>query len=367
MDYFTKWSEAYVLPKQKASTVTLVLVNEFISRCDIPAEIHSDLERNFSSLLGIHKRRLLYIRSLTAIGGKNSRGLAAAVWSRGGRRHKQDLVLRKSLDRGAASKQPMTHIRSLTAWWSGTVGLYTCSLSAWWSGTIRLYTRSLTAWWSARRASFTHLTRVGHNRMPNDVLSSFVASPCSSAIYSSRRSGLLPLSLCVAKKKCVVGDAGGRSARSEVSNHCVCAFNVSARDCDQTTGEYHLLKSSMMALQSQFGLKAGQLKDIVKLVNALNKVRAENVKLAGKQKELTNENVKLRQEIATIKAVNAGGSTPSAANLKQCSRRDLNDESEYGVILVSAWKLTWKTLEPPLSRCWSVLECTHVAPVDVGR
>ena len=49
MDYFTKWSEAYVLPKQKASTVTSVLVNEFISRCDIPAEIHSDLERNFES------------------------------------------------------------------------------------------------------------------------------------------------------------------------------------------------------------------------------------------------------------------------------------------------------------------------------
>ena len=97
----------------------------------------------------------------------------------------------------------------------------------------------------------------------------------------------------------------GRSATSaEVSNHCVCAFNVSARDCDQTAGEYQLLKSSMMALQSQVGLQAGQLKDIVKLVNAVNEIRAENVKLAGKQKELTDENVKLRQEIATIKAGN---------------------------------------------------------------
>ena len=45
MEYFTKWPEAYALPNQEASTVASVLVNEFISRYGVPAEIHSDLFR----------------------------------------------------------------------------------------------------------------------------------------------------------------------------------------------------------------------------------------------------------------------------------------------------------------------------------
>ena len=65
MDYFTKWPEAYGLSNQEAGTVALVLVNEFISRYGVPAEIHSDQGRNFEcavftemcQLLGIHKTR----------------------------------------------------------------------------------------------------------------------------------------------------------------------------------------------------------------------------------------------------------------------------------------------------------------------
>ena len=45
--YFTKWPKAHVLLNQEANTVASVLVNEFISRYRVPAEIHSDQGRNF--------------------------------------------------------------------------------------------------------------------------------------------------------------------------------------------------------------------------------------------------------------------------------------------------------------------------------
>ena len=55
-------------------------------------------------------------------------------------------------------------------------------------------------------------------------------------------------------------------------------FKVPAGDCSQTPGEDQLMKSMLIALQSQ--------------VNVLNR----------RQDELTHENVQLRQEIANIKA-----------------------------------------------------------------
>ena len=106
--------------------------------------------------------------------------------------------------------------------------------------------------------------------------------------------GILLVVLCV---------ADGQSTTSEDS-HCSYSFKVPAGDCSQTPREDQLLKSSVMALQAQVRLQAEQLKnvplDIVKLVNDVNDIRAENVKLAGKQKELTDENAKLRLKIATI-------------------------------------------------------------------
>lgn len=64
-DYATKWLEAYPLPNHKAETVASCLVDNFISRFGIPAEIHSDQGRDFESklfqemcqLLGIKKTR----------------------------------------------------------------------------------------------------------------------------------------------------------------------------------------------------------------------------------------------------------------------------------------------------------------------
>ena len=64
-DYFTRWTEAYALPDQKAETVADTVVKEFISRFGAPLQIHSDQGRNFESelfqevcrMLGIDKSR----------------------------------------------------------------------------------------------------------------------------------------------------------------------------------------------------------------------------------------------------------------------------------------------------------------------
>ena len=80
--------------------------------------------------------------------------------------------------------------------------------------------------------------------------------------------GILLVVLCV---------ADGQSTASEDS-HCSYMFKVPAGDCSQTPGEDQLMKSMLIALQTQ-----------VKLLDR-------------RQEELTEENVKLRQEISTIKA-----------------------------------------------------------------
>ena len=64
-DYFTRWTEAYPLPNQEASTVARKLVDEFFLRFSPPEQLHSDQGRNFESqiiteickLLGIVKSR----------------------------------------------------------------------------------------------------------------------------------------------------------------------------------------------------------------------------------------------------------------------------------------------------------------------
>ena len=48
-DYFSKWTEAFAIPNQEATTVARVLVEEFVARFGIPRQIHSDQGRNFES------------------------------------------------------------------------------------------------------------------------------------------------------------------------------------------------------------------------------------------------------------------------------------------------------------------------------
>jgi hypothetical protein len=48
-DYHTKWMETYAIPDQQAETVASKLVNEFVCRFGVPAELHSDQGRNFES------------------------------------------------------------------------------------------------------------------------------------------------------------------------------------------------------------------------------------------------------------------------------------------------------------------------------
>ena len=64
-DYFTRYTEAYSIPNQEATTVAGKLVDEFFLRFSLPDQLHSDQGRNFESaviseickLLGIQKSR----------------------------------------------------------------------------------------------------------------------------------------------------------------------------------------------------------------------------------------------------------------------------------------------------------------------
>ena len=48
-DYFSKWTEAYAIPNQEATTVARVLVEEFVACFGILRQIHSNHGRNFES------------------------------------------------------------------------------------------------------------------------------------------------------------------------------------------------------------------------------------------------------------------------------------------------------------------------------
>ena len=64
-DYFTRWTEAYAIPNQEATTVARKLVNELFCRFSPPEQLHSDQGRQFESelvheicrVLGISKSR----------------------------------------------------------------------------------------------------------------------------------------------------------------------------------------------------------------------------------------------------------------------------------------------------------------------
>ena len=64
-DYFSKWSKAFPMRDQEATTVAEILVREIISRFGAPFSLHSDQGRNFEStvfsqmcqLLGVKKTR----------------------------------------------------------------------------------------------------------------------------------------------------------------------------------------------------------------------------------------------------------------------------------------------------------------------
>ncbi len=64
-DYFTRWTEAYPIPNQEATTVARILTDEFFFRFSPPEQLHSDQGRNFESdviaevcrLLGVVKTR----------------------------------------------------------------------------------------------------------------------------------------------------------------------------------------------------------------------------------------------------------------------------------------------------------------------
>ena len=64
-DYFIRWTEAYPIPNQEATTITSKLTDEFFFCFSPPEQLHSDQGRNFESaviaevckLLGVAKTR----------------------------------------------------------------------------------------------------------------------------------------------------------------------------------------------------------------------------------------------------------------------------------------------------------------------
>ena len=61
-DYFTKWTEAFPLPNQEATSVAEVVVKEVVSRYGVSLVLHSDQGRNFESIVSAEMCRLLGIQ-----------------------------------------------------------------------------------------------------------------------------------------------------------------------------------------------------------------------------------------------------------------------------------------------------------------
>ena len=75
-DYFTRWTEAYPIPDQEASTVAKKLTDEFFFRFSPPEQLHSDQGRNFeSAVIADMCKRLAIKKSRTAAYHPQSDGL----------------------------------------------------------------------------------------------------------------------------------------------------------------------------------------------------------------------------------------------------------------------------------------------------
>ena len=61
-DYFTRWTEAYPIPNQEATTVAKKLTDEFFFRFSPPEQLHSDQGRNFESAVIADICKLLAVR-----------------------------------------------------------------------------------------------------------------------------------------------------------------------------------------------------------------------------------------------------------------------------------------------------------------
>ena len=60
-DYFTKWTEAFPICDQEATTVADIMVKKIVSRYGVPLVLHSDQGRNFESTVFAEMCRLLGI------------------------------------------------------------------------------------------------------------------------------------------------------------------------------------------------------------------------------------------------------------------------------------------------------------------
>ena len=60
-DYFTRWTEAYPIPNQEATTIARKLTDELFFRYSVPEQLHSDQGCQFESELIAEVRKLLKV------------------------------------------------------------------------------------------------------------------------------------------------------------------------------------------------------------------------------------------------------------------------------------------------------------------
>ena len=62
-DYFTKWTEAYLIHNQEATTMAQKITDEFFLRFSLPEQLHSDQSQNFESAVIADICKLLAIKN----------------------------------------------------------------------------------------------------------------------------------------------------------------------------------------------------------------------------------------------------------------------------------------------------------------
>ena len=80
-DYFTRWTEAYPIPNQEATTVASKLTDDFFPCVSPPEQLHSEQGRNFESDVIAEVCRLLGVtKTRTTPYHPQSKGSTAPSW-----------------------------------------------------------------------------------------------------------------------------------------------------------------------------------------------------------------------------------------------------------------------------------------------
>ena len=66
-DAFSKFSQAFVIPNQKALTVEKIILDKWFYMCGVPGYIHSDKGQSFENEILVHSHTLYRVKQYTAM------------------------------------------------------------------------------------------------------------------------------------------------------------------------------------------------------------------------------------------------------------------------------------------------------------